>query len=230
MSLQILLGNADISDQIITEEFDKTYVPLMKGLKSLDEGTIIETILKLKWVKQYTYDKDVDEVEDICEHHHIDADRCVSKRGTIDSNFKCICGKTHLKFLNMFNHTSLEERIIIGSMCLERLKVLSTLCGEHRELMDKIEEIMEAYGYAERKREYRRCWCCRRYEIKRDYDYVEPLHHHFCRNCLVKRRSRFYISCSRCKCEIKVCKTKDGKNWRLLCYKCWCRNNNITKK
>ena len=226
MSLSLLLGSADVSESLIEEEFENSYIRLMKGLGALDGGNLMDSILKLHYVKGMSYNPKEDTVDEIVESGKMNRELCVNKDKEGIDNFNCICGKKHIYKLNLLNHTNVEGRILLGSTCVDRLKLLKELCGDHQEVLNKIDEIMERFGYAERKREYRKCWCCKKYEIKRGYNYTEALNKHFCRKCLTKRYGKHYISCSRCKCEIKVMKTKNGREWRLMCYRCWRVINN----
>jgi hypothetical protein len=206
----------------ISSQFDTTYGPLLEGLKKLDPRCdLIQSLLKMNYIVLVSAGAGDREVEKLCNHYYIDRERnvCIDKKGK--KNFKCVCGKQHLKDLNLFTHTELEHRFIIGSACVRKLKDLKEVCGEYSELMVKIEEIMEKFGFAQRKKEYRRCWSCRKHTIKRDYEYKEYLNKHFCKNCLVTRKKQHYIPCQCCKTEIPVMRTNDKKAWRLLCKKCW---------
>ena len=233
MSVALLLGSAEASEELITDEFDNTYIRLMKGIGNLDAGNLMNSILKLHYVLQdrYTEQEIEDELDEIVTNRHLNRELCVNRDKKGNENFNCICGKKHIQRLNLFNHTNVEGRILLGSTCVKRLIVLKELCADHQDVLAKIEEIMERFGYAERKKEYRKCWCCRKYEIKRGYNYTDPLNQHFCMKCLTKRKGNHYISCGRCKDEIRVQRTNNGKEWRLLCYKCWLvlknRENNV---
>ena len=99
----------------ISSQFDTTYAPLLEGLKKLDPSCdLIQSLLKMNYIRLVIYGGGSSRLEEICSSHYIDRERnvCRDKKGK--KNFKCLCGKQHLKELNLFTHTEIEHRIIIG--------------------------------------------------------------------------------------------------------------------
>mgnify|MGYP003675030234 FL=1 len=215
MSIEVLINEQVLLTENIEKDFNETYKRLLEGLKQIDGGDLIQSILKLGYIKQIV----AGEVEEDIQSWGIDIDRCVNiSKGK--KNINCLCGKKHLGILNIFSHTALENRIVIGNKCIEQLQELRKICGLHKNLLDKIDAIMDKYKFWDRKRFYRRCRGCKKYEIKRDYEYTNPLNKHFCRFCLSTHKGRHYIPCEIC-LKPTPCKRTTTNEWRLKCYDCY---------
>lgn len=228
MSYIMILQNYKANEQELETEFDSSYVPLMINLQKLDNENLINSILKLSYDTRVDYRPQDEKICNVISKWNIaenlNVNTCKGKQ-----NFNCLCGKKHIMDLHLFFHENVEGRIIIGSSCIDKLKILMKLCTTHKDLLKKIEDIMEAYGFEARKKLFRRCWSCKEYKIRRDTEYKLYMNNFFCRGCLVVHNDTTYIKCKICRKKIPVekvyygnkKKTKFDCAWKLLCKHCW---------
>lgn len=236
MSYLMLMENYKASEEELEEEFDSSYVPLMTGLQSLDNGNLINSILKLDYSTRVSYYPKKDEIRDIVSKWKISEDLCVNTSNN-EENFNCICGKKHLYNLHLFYHHNVTGTIIIGTKCVEKMGRLIKLCHEHTDLLAKIERIMEMFGFEERKKLYRRCWSCREHKIKKNYEYDLYWNKFFCRGCLIVDSGEEYLKCKCCRKKIKIEKQyypngrgKTESPYKLLCKTCWRESMEHTRR
>jgi hypothetical protein len=189
----------------------KTWIKLKEGLESLvDSGTLEEAIEKLEF---YTT-ANVNLMEN-WEHDNTISEICIGGH----DNYKCLCGKQHLKLLHIFNVDGREDKYIIGSSCIDHIRRLREEYEDNQELMDKICEISGFCLHGEYALKHKACLRCGERAIRIGYDYKQKLRKDFCSDCLTKGDMLRCMDCRYRSIQIE----KDYKGcYKRLCKRCWC--------
>jgi ribosomal protein L32 len=188
----------------------KTWIKLKEGLESLvDSGTIEEAIEKLEF---YTT-ANVNLMEN-WEHDNTISEICIGGH----DNYKCLCGKQHLKLLHIFNVEGREDKYIIGSSCIDHIRRLREEYEDNLELLEKIGDISICCIKGEYDQKHKACLRCGEMKIRKGYEYKKPFKKDFCGDCITNEG---YFRCMDCKYgRFGVEKDYQG-NYKTLCKRCW---------
>jgi len=198
-------------------EFSNTFIALKKNLLDISyRNDLLEAVCDLDYLDNVKYDEDEDDPFKIINQHEIDCDLHFPK-----DNFKCLCGKTHLKNLNIFSLDGKDENIIIGSTCIDRIQNLTSIHTKNEKLLNKITEILQLIDVDIKKNENKPCLKCGEYAIKKKTDYKNPHRNHLCKTCIINNN---YIHCKECPKKIKIEYLRG--TIKIRCKSCWWKNRN----
>lgn len=210
-----------------TEELNKlfksTFFCLKKNLEKIANQPFIESLMSMQYDYLEEFDGEVDDYEYTKENSNLHQLNCDDGGG----NFKCICGKKHLKYLNIFTHEKCEKKLVIGSSCIKQVSNLSQVYIENEVLTDKLVKFLEKTKKnekeAKRKNTHNPCNKCKNFCIKKNYNYKEYLHNFYCKDCLI---CDSYILCNDCHKFIRAGEKKPIKNeFKDKCGRCWYLSN-----
>jgi len=217
-----LLCNYIQSNEKIRDKVKNTFICLKRNLEEIGKCGIVDSILKMEFIQQEEYisneeDSDYEDFED-----------CVNRLPAIyqynmnhsKECFRCICGKNHLKFLNLFTHNDLNtgENLIIGSSCIDNIRIIGKAYEENIELQEKIKSIVSKIEDIEREKHYKKCLKCKDRTIRIDYEYKTPYRDKFCNKCIIAGNM---ITCNNCNKLIEINNNTYNKAYKLQCRSCY---------
>ena len=141
---------------------------------------------------------------------------------TIDEgehNYKCICGKKHLIYLNLFSHDRVKKKIIIGSKCIRKVYEYKDFLNENPKFKAKLETWIHKINEYYFEKHYKKCKCCKIPRINKKYEYKQDNKKFFCKDCSRKHLGELQNKCKDCGCWRKFKLKKNGKP-KLRCKKC----------
>tara|TARA_R110000823_G_scaffold118370_6_gene242171 strand:- start:359 stop:1039 length:681 start_codon:yes stop_codon:yes gene_type:complete len=224
MNDAITLNSAKIEQKKTAEEleleFNKTFIALKKNLLDISNKTdLLDAICDLDYINNIHFDDDEDDPIKLININNIDGDLHYKK-----DNFKCLCGKTHLKNLNIFSLKNKEQNIIIGSTCIDRIHNLTSIHSKNIALINKITEILELIDIDITKKENNPCLKCGDLAIKKKTDYKNPHRNHLCKTCII---SNNYIYCKDCPKKINIEYLRG--TIKIRCKSCWFKNRKLNQ-
>lgn len=170
----------------------RTYKRLSNGLKNWTDMEGFEALLKLTYKNFRYFDEacDIENEFNICEGNKVYGDQ-----GNIES-YRCICGKKHIKHLNIFDWENKDRDycVIIGSKCINHIGMYEGLKEAHPELYMRVSEWVKTIKEETRKLECKECVCCKKLNVKKNYKYKDDKRNYWCKNCLYGD----YVKCVKC--------------------------------
>ena len=219
-----IMDRLEINEEIYNKTFKSTLYSFKKEMENLGQN-FISSLMMLEYDKLITYDKNDKTVSDIVEYNNI-----YNKNVKKDNEcFMCLCGKQHLKNLHLFNHENCDNTIIIGSSCIEQVGSLKEAYKENRELYEHLTKINNRMKFNEKKKQdkltKKECYKCKLFLIKKDYNYSNPHHNNYCKNCVNKYGK---IVCSQCnlnRIDASIPMKYNKNEFKKICKGCWIENN-----
>lgn len=219
--LKILLN---ISEEELDKKFKSTLYSFKKNMEEINGDNFINSLMKLNYCEMVEYDKDEDSIHTIIDKHFI-YDKNVNNNKDC---FLCLCGKSHLKNLHLFNHSDLNgNQLIIGSSCIKQVCKLQDAYTENQILTQKLNQINGDVKLAEKMKVYKPCYKCQDLCINKNTNYKYEHMNNYCRDCL-KGKLHNFIKCTRC--DIKVIpasqplpsyNNENNDKFKEICGKCW---------
>jgi hypothetical protein len=216
---------------VSTEELDKMFKSTLYTFKAQMEniggGDFLSSLMKLSYDQMVIYDKHTDCVDDIQSSNNI-ADINIKETANVDKCFMCLCGKSHLHNLHIFNHNDCEQKLVIGSTCIKQVEKLKDAYIENAELCQKLDVIITSLKSNEKLLTHKPCYKCGDLVIKKNYQYQKPHMMNYCKDCLCGKDKNF-IHCSTC--HIKVIPASQPINswtqgkFKIDCGRCWYQKN-----
>jgi len=209
----LIMKKLELQEEEVDDVLKSTLYSFKKEIEEIGGEDFIKSFMKLKYNKMIIYDKTEINKQEIIEGE------CIREKNTFDKGFKCICGKKHLKNLHLFKHPKLEkEKLIIGSRCIEQVKLLKKVYEDNEGLKKKFDKILKKLKANEKILTHKNCLKCGELSITKDYEYENENRKHFCSNCIVNKK---YIYCYHCNNKtIKIEKDWYG-NFKKYCYPCY---------
>ena len=115
---------------------DNTYKNLENGAKKIFNKEILEMFWECKYEHQEEYNKDITGIDWI----NIDSKYEIVEdcKDNVKYNFKCMCGKEHLKYCNVIGYRG--QHFLLGSECIKTLERYIRIKAEKPLLAKKIEK------------------------------------------------------------------------------------------
>ncbi len=208
----------------LKEEFNKTFYCLKKNLEEINNQSLVDSLLSLDYKELVEFDKEFDDYEKMKEEQDI----YIKNQGV--NNFKCICGKQHLKYLNIFSHNECDKNIIIGSSCVKEVEKLIDIYTDNQQfvnfLTELISEVKETEKSYMKKKTHKPCYKCGDLCIKLNYDYKFKHMNNYCRSCLLGK-NKSWVKCKRCFQKVIPASQKKpfGTGFKDICGGCWHKDN-----
>ena len=202
-------------------EFSKTFIALKKNLIDISKtDDLLKVVCNLNYINnvKYSDDEEDDPIKIIIDNN---IDEELHYR---NENFRCICGKTHLKNLNIFSLNKKDKNIIIGSTCIERIATLSNIYTKNIKLINKITEILQLIDIDIIKNENNPCLKCGDLSIKKKTEYKNPHRKNLCKTCII---SNDCIFCKDCPKKISIEYLRG--TIKIRCKSCWWKNRKINE-
>ena len=225
MNDEFSLDSLNLEQQGIAQEleleYNSTFIALKKNLLDISGiDDLIKSVLMLEYINNEKFEDDYEgEATEIIDNNNID-----SQLHWKNENFRCLCGKSHLKNLNIFSLENKEKNIIIGSTCIDKIHILSKLHQNNEALINKITEILQLMDIDTTKKENKPCLKCGEYLIKKKTDYKNPHRKNLCKICIIKNN---YICCKDCPKKIKIEYLRG--TIKIRCKSCWWKNRKLTQ-
>lgn len=209
----------------LNKEFSKTFFCLKKNLEEINNQSLVDSLLSLDYKELVEFDEEFDDYEKIKEENDIYIKNCGN------NNFKCVCGKQHLKYLHIFTHDECDKNIIIGSSCVKEVEKLIEFYKENQEfvnfLTNLISQAKETEKVYRKKKTHKSCYKCGDLCVKLGYDYKFKHMTNYCRSCLLGK-NKSWIKCNICFQKVIPASEKKpyGKGFKEMCGKCWYKSRN----
>jgi hypothetical protein len=173
----------------------RTYKRLSSGLKTWTDMEGFEALLKLSHnaFRYIDNESDVSNIEN--EFNICEGNKVRNEHGGI-CDYKCICGKKHIKHINIFNWDNQEHDfcVIIGSKCIEHLGMYEGLCEEYPELSVRVNQWVNVIKEEVKKLTNKQCVCCKRYAVRKNYKYKDEKKNYWCKKCVYGD----FVKCVKC--------------------------------
>tara|TARA_R100000654_G_scaffold2545_3_gene9393 strand:+ start:1223 stop:1861 length:639 start_codon:yes stop_codon:yes gene_type:complete len=195
------------------------YYKLLKGLLNIDKNqpSGVNVLCDMDYLTQRILDP-TDDFCDVVEEHSI-SPMCFDGIG---ENFMCLCGKPHLKILNICSYKSHQDTYLLGSECIERLKELDCMKVADPQLKSKLDSWINIIKEKSLERGKKKCLTCGLKKVRKGYEYQDKRRKLFCKNCI----KGDYFKCPICKNWEKM-KKEHALNFKGevkdKCKTCWKR-------
>ncbi len=213
----------DISESELNAKFKSTLYSFKKQMEEINGDNFISSLMKLDYNKLIEYDEDLDSVTELANKNNI-----YDKNVDHDKDcFLCLCGKSHLKNLHLFDHEDTEDQILIGSSCIKQVANLQEAYVDNLALKNKLNELSSDVKLAEKTRNNKPCYKCGNLCINKSTNYKFAHMNNYCRDCLVGKTHSF-IKCSSCHNKVIPASQPlpyDKTKFKEICGKCWHRQN-----
>lgn len=142
--------------------------------------------------------------------------RYLSTDEDYDKSESCLCGKEHLVQLNFFKCDVNDEVYVIGSNCIKHFVLVGKNTTTDPTIIQHLTNIDTSLDTGIRALEWNKCLSCKELKIKKGYEYKNPLHKVFCKDCISGER----VKCCDCRKFLAISLDYRG-NHKTKCMSCW---------